>query len=84
LQPGEDCGARAEREVREELGIEERSLFPSMTALGEPPLKGHKERNLRSPAAGSLPSEQVRTYLCQHNAFLTLTFGRSGSIVSGH
>jgi len=38
-----------------------------MTALGDPPLKVHRERNLRSPAAGNLQSEQVRTYICRHD-----------------
>jgi len=51
LQPGEDYGAAAEREMREELGIEGRPLLPLHDYLW----------------CTAIESERVRTYLCQYS-----------------
>jgi isopentenyldiphosphate isomerase len=51
LKPGEDYGAAAAREMREELGIGGRSLLP---------LHDYLWRTV-------VESERVRTYLCLHN-----------------
>jgi hypothetical protein len=47
--------------------LKEDRSYPSMTAMARCTLKVHRERNLRSPAAGNLQSEQVRVYLCRHD-----------------